>query len=386
MAKLEPNWDMTSYFPELRGPIYVAFREALDEDVQALQQRARALGPLTSDSIDEFVFLLLRLEDVSARTSRLAGYLGCLAAADARDEEIAKENASASASRAGYEKVFVLVRAALGAASDADFDALAERGELRGAAHFLGRLRESARLKMEPALEELASDLAVTGINAWGRLYDQISGQLEFTLAVPGEAPRRMPVAVTRSLLESPKPEVRRAALVGASAAWESVGEVAAACLNAIAGTRHALYRRRGVESFLDPALFDAAITRRTLDTLLETVEQRAEVARAYLRRKARILGRDRLGFQDLMAPLPVESHERIPYEQAQARVKAAFARMAPDLAEFADRAFARRWIDWQPRPGKRPGGFCSTSPFINESRVFITFNETLGDLSTLAH
>jgi len=386
VTKREPNWDMTPYFVEFRGGDYRAFRTELDADVAALLERIRALGALSTATLPEWTELLVRLERVSARTSHLAGYLGCLGAADSRDEEVAAENASAAAARAEYEKVFVLVRAALGDASDADFEALCGADALAGAGYFLARLRESARLKMEPELEELASDLAVTGMNAWGRLYDQLSGQLEFELRVPGKPPETTPVAVTRSLLESPDADVRRAALEGSNAAWASVGDVTAASLNAIAGTRHALYARRGVESFLQPALFDAGITRTTLDTLLETVEQRAGVARDYLRRKAAILGRERLGFQDLMAPLPVESHERIPYADAQARVASAFARMYPDLAAFAADAFERQWIDWEPRPGKRPGGFCSTSPWINESRVFITYNETLGDLSTLAH
>jgi oligoendopeptidase F len=86
------------------------------------------------------------------------------------------------------------------------------------------------------------------------------------------------------------------------------------------------------------------------------------------------------------MAPLPLESHERVPWADGQQRVRETFARFYPALAEFATSAFERQWIDWSPRAGKRPGGFCSTSSWINESRVFITYNETLGDLSTLAH
>jgi oligoendopeptidase F len=65
--------------------------------------------------------------------------------------------------------------------------------------------------------------------------------------------------------------EVRTAALQGSNAAWEGIGDVAAACLNAIAGTRLELYRRRRVGHFLEPAVFDAGISRRTLDTMLDS-------------------------------------------------------------------------------------------------------------------
>jgi len=36
--------------------------------------------------------------------------------------------------------------------------------------------------------------------------------------------------------------------------------------------------------------------------------------------------------------------------------------------------------------PGKRPGGFCAGSLLTNESRIFMTYRDTLGDVLTLAH
>ena len=96
----------------------------------------------------------------------------------------------------------------------------------------------------------------------------------------------------------------------------------------------------------------------------------RRELPRRYLRRKAALLGRARLGFQDLEAPLPAAPAERVSFDAARERVLAAFGRYHAGLGEFAARAFARRWIDWSPRPGKRPGGFCTTSPWILASRA----------------
>jgi oligoendopeptidase F len=188
------------------------------------------------------------------------------------------------------------------------------------------------------------------------------------------------------TLLQDPDPALRRATLLGTQRAWAGMADVVAACLNGIAGQRLTLYRRRGVPHFLDPALFDAAIGRRTLDTMLEVVKARQEVARRFLRRKAGLLGRERLGFQDLHAPLPVSSPRRVPFDEGRERVLAAFEAFDPELAEFARGAFHRRWIDWRPRPGKRPGGFCSSSSWIRESRVFITYDGADGDVSTLAH
>jgi oligoendopeptidase F len=382
----QPDWDMTPYFPEFGGSAYREFRASLTDDVADLLSEVRAAAPLTSETVPTWAALLVRLEEIASRSSHLQSYLGCLGAADARDEGIQREAAAAAVLGAEISKIFVVVRAAFREARSDDFDRLARHSELADAAHYLGRVRRRAEWSMSEPLETLAADLGVTGISAWGRLYDQVSGKLEFELAPPGEAPRRLPVSMTRTLLEDARREIRTAALRGSNAAWEGVGDVAAACLNAIAGTRLELYRRRDVEHFLEPAVFDAGISRRTLDTMLDVVRSRWEVPRRYLRRKARILGLERMGFQDLMAPLPVESHARISWEEARGRVLSAFGDFYPALRDFAQQSFERHWIDYHPRSGKRPGGFCSTSKLIGESRVFMTYNGALGDVSTLAH
>ena len=381
-----PDWDMSPYFPEIDGEAYQSFRHTLDSDVQHLLQQAQTLGELSQESLPDWIALLQKLEEISARTGHLSSYLGCMGAADSHNEIIQRETAAAKAARADLVKIFVLVRATLREADEDAFAALRQAPELQQASYYLGRLRKSASWSMQPELEALAADLDATGLSAWGRLYDQVSGTLEFDLVVSGQETRRLPVSMTRSLLEDANPAVRKAALIGANQAWQQVGGVTAACLNAIAGTRLTLYKRRGIGHFLEPALFDTGISQKTLDTILSVVVERKSVAQRYLQRKAQILGKEKLGFQDLMAPLPLANTERVDWAAARTRVLDAFGSFYPDLAQFADMAFNQRWIDYSPRTGKRTGGFCSTSSITRQSRIFMTYNETVGDISTLAH
>ncbi len=123
-----------------------------------------------------------------------------------------------------------------------------------------------------------------------------------------------------------------------------------AACLNAIAGTRLTLYKRRGIAHFLEPALFDAGISQKTLDTIMSVAAARKAVAQRYLQRKAQLLGREKLGFQDLMAPLPLTHSERVNWAEARTRVLSAFESFYPDLARFTEMAFEQNWIDYSPR------------------------------------
>lgn len=132
-------------------------------------------------------------------------------------------------------------------------------------------------------------------------------------------------------------------------------------------------------------ALFDSAITAKTLDAMMGAIEETAELAREVLRIKARALGMKRLGFQDLAAPLPLTRERVFTWTEAKEMILESFAGY-PRLAEYSRRAFSNKWVESEMRAGKRPGAFCTSSYHTRESRVFMTYNGTIGDVGTLAH
>ncbi len=382
----QPDWDLTSYFPGPASPELISFRDQVGSDAATLRERAKALGTPTQGNQADWVALLGELEQLGARYGHLSSFLGCMAAADATDDVVAKENARKARLSSALAKTMVTVRAAMATADDATFASLVAVPALKSASYYLTRMRERAKRAMPAPLEELAADLGVNGMSAWGRLYNSISGKLTFELQRPGsDAPETLPVAMVLTNLCDSDPAVRRATAVGAAKAWEGVADTVAACLNAISGTRLSLYERRGIDDFLAPALFDAGITRATLDALFGAIRSRQSLARRYLKAKAKLLGVSALGFHDLLAPLPGAS-ARISWTDGVSQVENAFTGSYPELSEFAQYAIKHRWIDHSPRAGKRPGGFCTSSKVIGESRIFMTYNGALGDVQTLAH
>jgi oligoendopeptidase F len=193
-------------------------------------------------------------------------------------------------------------------------------------------------------------------------------------------------MSLKRSLTESPDAAVRKTAQENSNRAWAEVEDVCAACLNAIAGTRLTLYKRRNIPHFLQPPLFEAAISQKTLAAMLAAIRTTFEVPREYLRLKTRLIGRDKLGIQDLYCPLPLKEDQRVGWAQAGQWLDQAYSKSYPAFADFCRHALSQRWVDYQSREGKRPGGFCTSPITDGESRVFMTFNETMGDVQTLAH
>ena len=381
------SWDLASYFPEFNGSEMRRFKQGLISDIASLKAEAAALPPLATESSASWERVLLRNEDILQRMSHLGSYISCLASSDARNESYLKEEAELVGMRAELSKLRVEFLRAIKETRDETFTAFMARPALDSAQNYLNRMRQEARRAMAPENEILATDLGVDGIQAWGRLYDTVSSKLEFDMLFPDGKGHRLPVSQRRSLLEDPDRRVRKAAFEGGNAAWKSIEDMAAAALNAIAGTRLTLNRYRQVDHFLEIALFQASITRKTLDAMFEALFSKLEVPRRILRLKAKLLARPSLAWFDVGAPLELPGQEKLSWERATSLVGKSFERAYPALGKFFEQqVIGKNWVDWEPRTGKRPGGFCTSSMLTKESRIFMTYNQSLGDVLTLAH
>lgn len=381
------RWDMTRFFTRLGGEDYELFVEDFAKDVAAQNEELAVLGKdLKREKLDAWSSWLLQREDLLRRGTHLWSYIHCLCANDAKNEEISAQKTRFQSIWNEYEKGLSTLRIVLGAAEETSFHALVGRPELESARFYLGLLRTQGQHSMTPEQERLAADLSISGMQAWGNLYGKLTGTITFEMEEHDGSTKTVPLSQYRSFLEHPNAATRKAAFQGANREFDRFREVFAATLNSIAGTRLTLQRWRGVEDFLMPSLRSARTSRATLDAMHEAILASQEIPRAYLRAKAKLMGREKLGFQDLSAPVPTENQQPVPWEDACARIIKAFQTHHPRMGEFAKLAIEENWVDAFPRDGRSPGGFCTTSQLNGESRIFMTYCGRSGDIQTLAH
>lgn len=380
------TWDLTSFFPEFNGPQMREYKQKLNDDIKQLQMDAAELEPLAADTADEWESIILRTEDLEARLTHIFAYVGCLRAADAKNEEYNSEYAKLMRMLAEYEKFAVELLRGFKDATDEVFDGFLAREALKGAEHPLRKIREKSQHTMSPQEEKLAADLNTDGLRAWGRLYDTVSGKLEFDLVHPDGKVERKPISQWRALMSDVDREIGKAAFEGGNKAWEGVEDVCAAALNAIAGTRLTLNRYRGIDSYLYNALFQASIKRESLDAMYTAIHDNIDLGREICRAKAEYLGREGIYWFEREAPLPLKDNKRFTWDEGVAMVTRSFEQAYPGLAKYYVDFLKKRWLESEVRPGKRPGAFCTGSPVNKEERVYMTFNGPLSDVTTMAH
>ncbi|MCY4543866.1 MAG: hypothetical protein OXD39_01410, partial [Gemmatimonadetes bacterium] len=320
------DWDLDSYFPAFDGPEMRRFKADLKADLDALQSEALDTAALDSGNQEAWERIVLSFESAVTRLRHLGSYVSCITSADANNEDFAAEEGALSLLDARMSKVHVELQRGFESPSDEDFETFVSRPALRDARYRISRIREQSRHTMSTEKEHLASDLGVDGIEAWGRLYDRISGKLTFKMAYPDGRREEIPMSQRRALMEHPDRRVRRAAFEGGNETWTSIETVPAAALNAIGGTRLTLYRHRGMDHYLDRALFQAAISRETLEAMFEAVFAEIDVARSILAFKASLMGGENMGWYDISAPLTVPHQDEPSWDDATALVHRAFA------------------------------------------------------------
>ncbi len=380
------DWDLSSYFTEFHNQDHCLWKTRLAEDLAYLQERPARLAPLQAESLSDWADLLLTYQDAFTRYGHLSSYVDCLVAAEAKNTDYQREQAAVAALGAELEKATVCIKLELVEADEQWLEKLWADQRVQQIAYYFRRLVQDARHRMSRPEETLAAELGVDGLQAWSRLYGNLAGNLEFTMTWPDGTNQRVPMSLRSSLLSRPERAVRAAAFAGANQAWAEVETICAAALNAIAGTRLTLVKRRRQPTFLFNSLSQSRIRQETLEALLQAVQETLVLPKSILAWRSRRMGCEGIAYYDLSAPIPVEGLTPIDWDRAVALVRDCFHQTYPDLGNYFDRILRQRWIDYTPRAGKRPGGFCTGSDYRNEQRIFLTYQSTLSDLTTLAH
>ena len=383
-APLTPDrWSLESWFTGFGARDYAVFKTDLVRDIAALKSEAEAL----STDTDGIARVIGSFETLGDRLGHLSAYLGCLSADDANDEAVKSDEAWISTLEAESTKLRAILQSKLAALPEASFTTLLQNPGLAGAEHAVTRMRDEGRQQMPGDLESLAADLNVNGLHAWGRLYDTLTGKMAFDMTFPDGHVESVPMARRRALMSEPDRRLREAAFHAGQQPWLDHADTLAAGLNGIAGTRLSLYGLRGIPHFLDTPLFDGAMSRASLDAMLQSIHTHIELPRRALRKAARLQGTPALHYFDLEAPQVAAPDEKpLTWDDACATVEKAFSSAYPRLGTYFRDMLQQRWIEAQPRPGKRPGAFCTGSLLRHEERVYMTWHGTVHDMVTLAH
>ncbi|NVD06566.1 M3 family oligoendopeptidase [Vibrio sp. JPW-9-11-11] len=382
-----PSWDLSIAYLDLSD-------ERIEQDIDLIKQCIQALG-VHVDNRDTPSVTQNAIQTREAAGQLLATintFAQCHASINATNVhakaligQVAKLQSELSQAFASYENT-------LSVAPDGFIQEVLNHpsGDVAGQAFQIECLRKLAQTKLSVAEEQLLTAMRVDGCDAWGRLYDNITGSLKVELG--DEASTSLDLSQAVSLLYGSEFEKQEGAWRGIQHAMKAHQESFAAILNALAGWRLTEYQKRSKLSdvhFLDPSLHQSRIESATLETMMLVAKSNRAIGQKAGRLMARVHGLDTMKPWNHLAGMPSLTNREpkvYRFDEAIELISAAFEQVDPEMAQFVALMVENGWIDAEPTANRRLGAYCTKFAATRTPLVFMTWGGSRSDLLTLAH
>ena len=384
---LQQRWSLDEIFPGgSESNSFKQFLIKLEGDV--VKETATTIEIKELESIsgyEEWIEQMNRIQEMSIRLLEATHFVECLESENVEDEQAVILSEKARNISSQFEIVISNFEQTLVHIPDEIWEQVLQLEQIKPIAFPLQEKREKARGKLPVAQEKLIQDLSINGYHAWVNLHNSIIGKTKIVLEEDGQR-KYLNFGQVYNQLHSSINHYSRTNLVNAlHNAGEKVAETCAVALNNIAGFRLQVYKHRGVDSILTEPLRYNRMSQSTLDSMWEAVNQSKPVIASYLKRKARLLGLEKMDWFDIYTPIGKVA-KTYTYEEAAEIILTGFHSFSPKLANYTERAFQEGWIDSENRNTKASRGFSARFPLTKQARIFMNFQGTHNNLAILAH
>ena len=385
-----PRWDLSNVYPSLESKEFKAAVEDYKKQVAALEKfyknklsqatartNAKDLAPLVEKAIDQ-------INKIQILSTTLYYYIYSFVSTDSRNKVAMKTISEFEQASLPMRQLMTQFTAWLGKLAPKLDQVIKNNKTAAAHAFMLKEAAEQSKYLMGEAEEALAAELSLSGGRAFEKLQGVVTSQLSVDFELDGKS-QKLPMPALINLRSHPDEATRKRAYEAENQAWETVKETLAACLNGVKGETNTLYKKRGRKDALHSAIDAARIDRKTLNAMLESMKDSFPMFRKYFRSKAKKLGKEKLAWWDVFAPMG-KTDKVYSFKEARGFILENFEKFSPDLGVSAKRAFDNHWIDAEQREGKQGGAFCMTIPSVQESRILSNFDGSFDQVSTLSH
>ncbi|MCP5504114.1 MAG: M3 family oligoendopeptidase [Chlamydiales bacterium] len=340
----------------------------------------------TKEKIDSLKILLCKKrlneslslsQEISFSLREMNAFVECLNAQDVNDSNASSLTGKMRTLSTEFSNLELEFDQALGSLSHQDFLNLIEIHP--DISFHLEEKRKKVKDKLPFEKETFINDLAIDGYHGWSELWDARISEMFFPFHE-----KRLSFGQIENKLGDPERNIRKEGFETIQKEFKGSEIVFSQILNHLGGFRLEVYKKRGWDLLKEP-LDENRMSAETLEAMWTAITNIQASLKEFLSCKSALLGIEKMSWYDLEAPLTTTSKE-ITYEDAAETILKQFKSFSPKMADFAKKALENHWIDAEDRIGKRPGGFCIGLPLVKESRIFMTFSNTMTNLFTLAH
>lgn len=361
------DWDLSNLM-EGTAANPVEFHASLDH----IEQEMLTLEFTIPEVFDTFQSIQDQLREAGA-------VVACLMGEDTSNTEATRLEARLNALNGQFEKINLKLEQTLLAMPDEKFNEVTSAmGNLRFP---LEEKRKLAKEKLSEDCEALITDLSVSGLHGLMTLYFSYMGEMTFDFE--GE---KLNLSQLENYFSDHDRNKRICALQALETTLTEHEAIFAQLLNNLVDVRLRTYAARGWEDDLHETLTLNRTSRATLNAMWNVISKNKDHVVRFMEQKTKLLGISQLTYADYRASVGDGKQTKIPYATSARTIVDLFSSLSPKMGEFAKKAMSEKWVSASKSAKKRAGGFCTQLPLSKESRILMTYADSLRSQSTLAH
>ncbi|MDZ5549458.1 M3 family oligoendopeptidase [Enterococcus cecorum] len=377
------NWDLESIFAGGSSS------ESLQQELQQISTKMKefhqlvdAFTPNAENQVEALTEILAVHEEIQKSFTECGSFIEALNSANIHDQQAKLLTGQLYSNLPTFQLATTILNKKFASYSEEDWQNLMTH--FSQIAFRLSEMRRDGQELLDEQSENIINTLALDGQSAWSQHYDTIVASIQ----IPFNGEMLSAGQAFNTMMSSQDKAVRQELFEKWEKAWSEKADIFADTLNHLDGFRLNNYKLHGIDDFLKQPLEYNRLDKETLDMMWGTIQKNKQPIIDFLTRKAQLFGKDKMDWQDQDAPIVLGDFEerRYTFDQAADFIVENFKKFSPKMSEFAQMAFDKAWIEAEDRPGKRPGGYCTSLPKSQESRIFMTYGESVNEVSTLAH
>ncbi|WP_270492965.1 M3 family oligoendopeptidase [Enterococcus thailandicus] len=382
------NWDLDSIFSG--GSNSLALNERMTELESQMENYYQLVGnwEFTPEDFEQLQTILQLQAKISDGFTQCDSYITALLSANVNDSQAKILSGKLYALLPRLQSAETVLSTKFAKINEEHWQTLITNSNFQLLAFRLNELRRDGAQLLSESEENIINTLSLDGLNAWSSHYDTIVASIKIPFTQNGETVELSAGQAFNKMMSDPDQEIRKTLFVAWETAWKEKAPLFGDTLNHLDGFRLSTYKLHGITDYLQKPLEYNRLKKETLDVMWSTIEKNKQPLADYLTRKANLFGKEKMEWQDQDAPIILGDLEEktFTFDEAAAFIVENFKKFSPKMADFARSAFEKSWIEAEDRPGKRPGGYCTELPETKESRIFMTYSNSVNEVATLAH
>lgn len=381
--KVKTNWILDDVFyksitdPNIQKDIDLAI-EKTNEFCSKYQNGDVKISKLTKS---EFLNYLEETKDSNFSLIKVYLYFARLSSLDTQNQEVLKKLSELSNTFTilGEKTLFVSEEY-----KEIGYDKLMEMSSSKIFAQYKNYLANIAN-NLKYDLSDKEESVAMKYGNVLGGfvdIYDELTNQFTFKIGK-----KEYTKAEVYEMRSNTNPEIRKQGwdLMNAKYFMKENQIVLGNIYKSVCKSNVSNMNIRGMENVMDSRNISEEMDNDTVQILLDKVSSNYNIYQDFLKLKAKILGKEKLDYYDILAPINTKKGKKIPFEKGLDIYLKNIKKFDKEFYDISLEMFETGKIDVFPTKNKRDGAYSASYKNV-KSYILLNYTDSLRDVSTLAH